>query len=82
MSLVCFSAKVVISDENARALSSSGACLQLIRGLWINMAGGVCRFPNRKAMNVSTPRGSNYNKGIAPVTGGKLQDHLCNLWSN
>lgn len=35
--------------------------------------GGVCRFANRKAMNVLAPRGSNYNKGIAPVTGGKLQ---------
>lgn len=42
----------------------------------------VCRFPNRKVMNVLTPRGSNYNKGIAPVTGGKLQDHLCSPWSN
>lgn len=46
------------------------------------MTGGVCKFPTRRAMNVLTPRGSNYNKAIAPVTGGKLQDHLCDPWSN
>lgn len=46
------------------------------------MTGRVCRFANRKLMNVLAPRGSNYNKGIAPVTGGKLQDHPRSPWSN
>lgn len=73
---------IVISDENAKGSLAGDTCLKPIRGLWINMHRRVCRFPHRKAMNILTPRGSNYNKGIAPVTRGKLQDHLCNPWSN
>lgn len=46
------------------------------------MTGRICRFANRKLMNVLAPRGSNYNKGIAPVTGGKLQDDPVSPWSD